>query len=128
MFWGGRGRAVGYTILGILFSSTVAYAAGRQAVRRTGDDIVPGVVIVAMRDGASALTTLSPGGSTAPVSAFRKAGVQSARQIFSSVFMVQDAKRASALSRLGRIFECAIPAGADPRAARPRWLPRRKTR
>ncbi len=111
--------AIGRTLCGIIVCMTSVAAAG-VPVRSAGGggsgaDVVPGIVIVAMRDGSSAVTTAVQGGQAAPVSALRSAGVLSARQMFAQAPATPDPARATALARLGRIFECRIPTDADPR-------------
>lgn len=116
MFRDGIGRAL-CSALVCMTSVAMADVAPRSAGEPGNDaTVVPGVIIVAMREGSSALTTGARGTQAAPVSALRKAGIVSARQMFSSVLATSDTRRATALARLGRIFECVIPADADPRA------------
>jgi subtilisin family serine protease/photosystem II stability/assembly factor-like uncharacterized protein len=109
------GRVVGCSILCTLLFHVAALPAGRPQVKAVRADVVPGVVIVAMQEGVSAVSA-SAQGNQASVRAFRHAGVLAARQMFAPVFAVRDVQRAAAFAPLGRIFECTIPADADPRA------------
>ena len=115
MFRDGFGRVL-WCVMVCMTSAAIAGAparSGREPGTATG--VVPGVVIVAMREGSSATTTGVQGGRAVPGSALRKAGVVSARQMFPQVLATPDSRRAASLAPLGRIFTCEIPADADPR-------------
>jgi subtilisin family serine protease len=112
-----RGEIVRTICILVIASASIASgAAPGRAARRiaSGADIVPGVVIVAMKDGTSALTGSAAGGRAMPALSLQKAGIASARQLFPDVFALKIADRAAALRPLARILECAIPSGADP--------------
>jgi photosystem II stability/assembly factor-like uncharacterized protein len=112
-----RGEIVRTICMIVIASATVASGAapGRSSQRAASrTDIVPGVIIVAMKDGTSAVVDQAAGTRTVPVPALLRAGIASARQLFPDVLSMQSTERAAALRPLSRIFECAIPAGADP--------------
>ncbi len=84
-------------------------------------EVIPGVVIVAVRDGA-ALSDLSlPGEGTPLGRALRARSVTKTRRLFppatsgiSSAPYAKSAGPSEAQARVGRILECSVPLDADP--------------
>lgn len=106
--------AVGLLVT-LMFTVTVV-AGVRPRADRSGGDVVPGVVLVAMQDETTGGTLKAPASLAAVSAAFQRAGVVAVRQAFPSMPDVVDAQRAAALRPLGRIMACTVPMHADPRA------------